>query len=120
MKRGGEDLRLAHQGGISVAARQHLNAWPTFYDAGRADEDHLQRSPGQGGLKRLDRRVDLASVGVALDHGIESGEARLCRMAYLAGQKNGPRTGAEHGLGLAKALELVEEVSLFEELEHGR
>ena len=71
---------------------------PVRADARGADEDHLQRAAGEGGLRGEDGGVDLAAVGVALDGDVECAE-RALRRVFDCGEQDGSGAGAEGGRG---------------------
>src|SRR5258708_28762807 len=95
MKGGGEAVSLADQNRKAFAAGQDFDLRADFSDARGADEDHFERPAGETGGFGEDGRVDLAAVGVALDHRVENMEAALRGLAHFARQQNGAGTGAE-------------------------
>lgn len=116
---GGHEVTLADEGGEAFALGEDLDGGTGAGDAGGADEDHLERTAGKGSLGGEDGGVDLASVGVALDDGVEEAEGTLGRMENFASEQDGSGTCAEDGFGLAEQLEGVEEAAALEEFEHG-
>ena len=112
-------VSLAHQGGEAFALGEDLDGGTGVGDAGGADEDHLERAAGQGGLGGEDGGVDLAAVGVAFDNGVEEAEGTLGRVEDFASEQDGSGAGAEDGFGRAELLQGVEEAGLLKEFEHG-
>jgi hypothetical protein len=110
---------LADQRWEAVALSEHLDARAGLRDARGADEDHLQRAAGEGGLGGDDGGVDLAAVGVALDNGVEDAEAALRRVLDFTRQQNRSGAGAEDGLAGAELLQGLEEAVLLQEFEDG-
>ena len=119
MEGGGHDIALANQGWEAFAPGQDLDAGPGLDDARCANEDHLQRTAGERSLDGDDGRVDLATVGVALDRGIEDAEGALGRVKNFLRQQDSSRAGAEDGLFAAEILQGLEETVPVEEAEHG-
>jgi hypothetical protein len=119
MEGGGHDGSLAHQAWESLPMGQSFDAGADLDDAWGADEDHLQRTAGEGGFGDLNAGVDLAAVGITLDDGVQQPQGALRRIDHFAGKQDGASAGAEDGLFAAKLLQRFKEVALFEELEHG-
>ena len=119
MKGGGEDVLLADQGGGVVAFGEDFDTGPGFYDAGSADVDHFERAAFQLGFGGDDGAVDLSSVGVALDGGVEDGEAFLRGIQDLLRQQDAAGAGAEGGLPVDELLQRAEKAIAGQELEEG-
>lgn len=115
----GHQISLPHQHRVTIAAGEDLDFGSGLDDAGGADEDHLQRIARQGSRRSKDGGVDLASVGVALHHGIEQAERALRGVLDIARQQNCTGASAEDGLLSGEVAQFVEEMPALEELEHG-
>ena len=85
---GGHQMAGADENGEAVAGGEGFDAGTGEADAGGADEDHLERAAGQGGLLGADGGVDLAAVGIAFDGDVQGGEGFL-RGAFDAGGEQG-------------------------------
>lgn len=119
MEGGGEDVFLADQGGEAVALGEHFYFGAGFDDARGADVDHFERSALELRRSLDDGAVVLASIGVALDGGVEDGEAFLRGVAHLFCQQDASSAGAEGRLLADEALEGVEESVAGKKLEEG-
>jgi hypothetical protein len=95
---------LPHQDCETLAAGQNLDAGSGGNNAWGADKDHLERAAGECSLGGEDRGVDLATVGIALDNGIEDSEAALRGIMNLPRQQDGPGTCSEDGLLVTELL----------------
>jgi hypothetical protein len=102
---GGEQAALADEGRGTVAGGEGFNAGADARDARGADEDHLERAAGEGGVGGEDGGVVLAAVGVALDGDVEDGEGFLCGVGDFFGEEDAAGAGAEDGLGVDEGVE---------------
>src|SRR5579863_2021653 len=118
MKSRRQDAPLPYQRGETVSLRQYLDPIAHLHDAGCSNEDHLEWAAGQGSLFLQNGRIDLPSVSVALDHRIQHPEGPLRGMGNLTRQQNGSCTGGEDRLRAAEGAKFLEEVLLFQELQH--
>ena len=115
----GEEVTMPDEDGMVFAGGEDLDTFADAVDAGGADEDHLERAAGQGGLGGEDGRFVLAAVGVALHLDIQRGEGFLGGMADFFGKQNASGAGAEGGGFVDEVVEEIEEVVAGEEVEHG-
>jgi hypothetical protein len=116
---GGQQIFFADEGGGVVAFGEDFDSRAGFHDPWGTDVDHLERSAWEFGVGGDDGAVDLASVGVALDGGVEDGEAFLRGIEDFLGQKDAAGAGTEGRLLADEALEGIEEAVAGEELEEG-
>ena len=114
----GHHYSLAHQYWVTFAAGQDFDFRAGLSDAGRADENHLQRIAGQGSRCGKDGGVDLAAVGVALHGSVEQAEGLLSGVGDLASQQDASGAGAEDGLLGSVLAQDIKELPAFQELEH--
>ena len=105
MESGGQDVALSDQRREAIAPRQDLDARAGFYDAWSADADHLKRPSGEGALRGHNSRINLAAIGVALNHGIKQPKRALWRIEDLPRQQNYARAGSENWFGATKLLQ---------------
>ena len=118
MESGGQDVALSDQRREAIAPRQNLDAGAGLYDAWSADADHLERPSGEGAFRGHDSRVDLAAIGVALNHGIKQPKRALWRIEDLPRQQNYARAGSKDGFGAAKLLQSFKKTVFFQESQH--
>ncbi len=116
---GGEDLALADQGWVAVAAGEDFNAGSNGDDARCADEDHFKRTAGESCFGGDDCGINLAAVGVALDGCVEEAKRALGGGEDFAGEQDSTGAGAEDGLDGAELPQLFKETVLLEKAEHG-
>src|SRR6185312_4549681 len=119
MKGCGEEVVLLDQDREAVALGEDFDAGAGLYDARGADVDHFERAAGELGGCGFNGAVDLASVGVALDGGVEDAEAGLRRMQHFLCEEDAAGAGSEGGFGLHKLLKRGEKAIALEELEEG-
>lgn len=95
MKRRRKDVTLLDEHRRTVAGSQHRHRVPDPGNPRRADEDHLERRPGQRRRRRENGRVDLPAIGVAFNRNIERMERGLRRIQHRVGQQDAAGAGAE-------------------------
>lgn len=115
----GQQMVLADEDRIVAAGGEDLDTGSGAGDAGSADKDHLQRSPGEPGFALHDCGVDLAAVGVPLDSDVERAQRLLDGIRHIGCEKDHSGAGPEGRCGVGELLEDIEEAALLEELEHG-
>jgi len=118
MKGSSHDRALPHQHRRTIALGQYLNARAGGDDARSANENHLQRSAGQRGLRGQDGGVDLAAVGIALDDCIQHSQGALRWIENLARQQNRSGAGAEDRLAAAVLLQSLKKKVFFQKPEN--
>ncbi len=116
---GGEEVALADEDGVAVAAGEGFDLRADGGDARGADEDHFERAAGQRGGLVEDAGVVLAAVGVALDGDVHGGERGLRRVGDVAREQDGAGAGAERGGVADERAEDVEEAVALEVAEEG-
>lgn len=119
MEGGGEDVSLLDEDGEAVALGEDLDAGTGLYYARGADVDELHGAAFKFRGGGFDRAVDLASVGVPLDGGVEDGEALLRGIGHFVGEKNAAGAGAEGGACANEGLQTAEEAVALKEFEEG-
>lgn len=119
MEGGGQDAALTDEDGAAVTPGEDFDLAGDAGDARGADEDHLQRAAGQGGLRGEDGGIILAAVGVPLHGDIQCSERGLGRVGDLAGQEDAAGAGAKDRLVLDEVLEHVIEAGALKVLEEG-
>ncbi len=119
MKRGRENCSLLDQNREAITFGQNLNVRPGLHDARRTNIDHLEWAAVEPGRGRYYRTVDLTSVCVAFDNGVEHTQAGLCRVADLFRKQNAARTGSEGGFGANKFLKRAKEAVALKKFEEG-
>ena len=119
MESGGEDVSLLDQDGEAVALGEDVDTGSGLHDTRGADVDKFHGAAFEFCWRSLNGAVDLASVGVALDGGIEDGEALLRRVGDFFSKKDASGAGAERGACADKGLKAAEEAVSLEEFEKG-
>ncbi len=119
VKRSGEDMALADEGGGAVPAGERFDAGTEAAEARCANVDRFKWAARQGGFLGTNGGVVLAAVGVALYGGVEYAKAALGRVGDLAGEQDAAGAGAEDGLGVHESVEDVVEAGTLEVLEKG-
>src|SRR5438270_5801085 len=99
MKGCGEKMPLPDQHRVLAARGEGLDFRAGSGDARSPDEDHFQRTALEFGRRAKDRRVDLATVSVALDGNVERAKGLLRGVLDILRQEDDAGTGAE-GRGL--------------------
>jgi hypothetical protein len=117
MECGCKNMLLADENREAVALGEDFDTRARFYDPWGADVDHLQRAAVQFRFTFDDGAVDLASVGVAFDGGVEHGKALLRRVADFFCQQDASGAGAEGRLRFYEGLQRIEEAVAGEEFQ---
>ena len=120
MEGGGEDVSLLDEDGEAGALGEDGDAGSGLHDAGSADVDELERAAEKFGVGDLDGAVDLASVGIALDGGVEDSEAGLRGVGDFFCEEDAASAGSEGGPGGDERLQRAEEAVTLEEFEERR
>ena len=119
MERRCPDMPLSDEDRIAIAPGEYFYVLAKSGDFWRADEDHFERSTGEGSLSGKNRGVNLPPVGVALHGGIEQPQGTLGRVANLPSEQDGPCAGAEHRVLGAILLQSCKEMMLLKEFQDG-
>jgi hypothetical protein len=119
MKCGRHDGSLADQDRMPFTAGKYFHSLTDCNDAGGANEDHFKRPTLDFGFGGEDGGIDLASVGIALDHGIKDFKALLGRVTDLFCEENRSSASAKNRAQVAEFFQFLEESLLFKEFEHG-
>src|SRR5437667_9165050 len=102
MEGGGQGFAFTYHDSVVAFGSNDVHAFTDAFDLGRANEDHLKRMVAK--LSFANRAVHLASISVAADGDVESGQSLLLRVFHFGSQQNSARTGTEGRLGMDEIL----------------
>src|SRR5579862_1590411 len=119
MKGRSEKIPLPYKHRKPFTAGEDLDFGTDLCQAWSANEYHFKRTAGKRSGLCQDRGVNLPSVGVAFDDGIEQTKRPLRWMKDLSGDQDCSCTGPEHRARRRKFFERLEEPPPLEEFQHG-
>ena len=114
----GKQVGLSNEDGKAIAGGDGFDREASAGNPRRPDKDHLQWTAFELRGRGENRRVDLASVGVALYRDIQGRERLLGRVLYVRGEQDAAGTGPEGRGGLHETFEYSEEVVALQKFEH--
>ncbi len=114
-----EKIPLTDEYREPFAPGEDLDAGTDSCQTGSTNEYHFERTTGKRSGLGEDGGINLPTVSVAFDDGIEQTQGQLRWMKDLAGDQYCACTGAEHRACRRKFFERLEEPPTLEEFQHG-